>query len=78
MERMLLFFPSHTRKAPVYYLNNGSRARFIVSPFFLSQRVTLLVTGLDKGRGLLCFESSKKTEREDDGRGVKGVKFRAG
>lgn len=37
------FFP-HARKVPVYYLNNGSRARIIVSLFFLSQRVTLLVT----------------------------------
>jgi len=73
--RSVRFFfssPSHTRKAPVYYLNNGSRARFIVSPLFLSQRVTLLVTGLSKGRGLLCFESSKKTKREDEREGRKG------
>lgn len=40
-----LFFPPHARKVPVYYLNNGSRARVIVSPLFLSRRVTLLVTG---------------------------------
>lgn len=43
-ERERLFFP-HARKVPVYYLNNGSRARVIVSPLFLSGRLTLLVTG---------------------------------
>lgn len=78
--RELLFFP-RARKAPVYYLNNGSRARIIVS-FVLSQRVTLLVTGERQrgggGVGLFCFESRKKTERADGGRRRKGVKFRAG
>lgn len=32
----LFFAFLHARKVPVYYLNNGSRARVIVSPFLLS------------------------------------------
>lgn len=44
-EHKLFFSSSHTRreKVPVYYLNNGSRARVIVSPLFLFRRLTLLV-----------------------------------
>lgn len=77
----LFFLFSCQEKVPVYYLNNGSRARVIVSPLFLSRRLTLLVTverRNEKGRGLFSFESRKKTERADCGRGGKGAKFRVG
>jgi len=81
--RRRTFFPllSCQEKVPVYYLNNGSRACVIVSPLFLFRRLTLLVNAErrnEKGRGLFCFESRKKTERADGGRGGKGAEFRAG
>lgn len=81
--RRRTFFPflSCQEKVPVYYLNNGSRACVIVSPLFLFRRLTLLVTAErrnEKGRGLFCFESRKKTERADGRRGGKEAKFRAG
>lgn len=63
----------------MYYLNNGSRARVIVSPFFLSQRGNPFgYRGKAEGGGvgLLCFESRKKTERTGKERGE--VKFRVG
>ena len=61
----------------MYYLNNGSRARVIVS-LSVSNPSSYRGKAEGGGVGLFCFKSRKKTERTNGGRGGKGVKFRVG